>query len=879
MRGEGGGVIIAVKNTIVSCSVHFDDPPECKDEEQVWCSVSLDDSHCTLYLGCFYRAPDSNVDSIWNLYDTIAQLYSSTNNSTPRKLLICGDFNCKNINWDTEEDVPTLTASSRVSSCLLDLIHTFDLKQFVRKATRVTSTSSSILDLVLTNMHDGIVDIHTIPGLSDHRSVVGTLTLPLKQKSTQRRVLHQFLKTDWESFKSYVQSHLHLDSVIPVDEEYNVDSEWLNIKNVLLTAISLFVPSRRVPICNRSPWLNTSAKRLLRKQRRLHSKAKKSGSDQDISCFKQVRQEATTLCKTLYNNFINRALASPHSKAFWKFVKSKRVETLSPPLRAGNELITDSVSKANLFNSYFQSVFTTSTPNSTLLSSASSYVPMSPISFTSKQIYCSLLKLEPGKAAGPDEIPPIVIKNLSTELTPALTVLFQQILITGVYPTDWKRANIVPIHKAGSRNDVSNYRPVSLTSVISKVFERLLSSAIHSHLSANGILNKNQHGFRSGYSTDTQATLLYHDLSLNMDQRREMDMVFLDFSKAFDKVSHYYLIAKLQSMAIHPQVISVVQSFLANRTQQVLLDGHSSGSVLVTSGVPQGTVLGPLLFLIYINDLCNSVASSVRLYADDCVIYRVISNASDTLTLQEDLNTISSWCLKWDMQLNLDKCVYMNVSRLRTNCFERTYKLGNHTLKKVNKFKYLGVFITSNLKWNDHIQFADQKANQMLGFIRRHFYNCDQQLKRKCYMSLVRPHMEYASCVWDPHHITLSAKLESTQNRSIRFICNNYSRLNSVTDMRNSLNIPLLSERRRYLRLCLFYKFNVGLVSCSPPDLHRKVHQRRNDNGHAYVHYLARSEPFFSSFFPKTVREWNSLPRDIVAAPSLASFKHMLCEL
>jgi hypothetical protein len=361
-----------------------------------------------------------------------------------------------------------------------------------------------------------------------------------------------------------------------------------------------------------------------------------------------------------------------------------------------------------------------------------------------------------------------------------------------------------------------------------------------------------------------------------MDHKKQVDLVFLDFSKAFDRVSHDLLLAKLKNFALNTKVINVIQAFLSNRIQRVVVEGSVSSSQPVTSGVPQGSVLGPLLFILFINDLCSGLSSSIRLFADDTVVYREINSPDDHRVLQDDMNCIVNWCKSNQMSLNAQKCNIMSVTRLHhPSLFD--YIMNDIALARVNVYKYLGIHITSDLSWDTHINYVCSQANRALGFVRRQLGKCAVDVKLKAYTTLVRPHLEYASCSWDPHTDSHADQIEMVQHRAARFILGRYSHHESVTQMLNELNLHTLKSRRKNARLCLFFKIDKGLTPLvTPPQLTPKAVQRRTDNGRAYEHISSHSNPLYDSFYPRTVRDWNLLSPNLVSLSNLDAFSNLL---
>lgn len=379
-----------------------------------------------------------------------------------------------------------------------------------------------------------------------------------------------------------------------------------------------------------------------------------------------------------------------------------------------------------------------------------------------------------------------------------------------------------------------------------------------------------QHGFRKSFSCETQLLCFTHSLHAILDRGSRVDCIFLDFSKAFDKINHHLLLYKLRTLNIDDGILTWIEFFLTNRSQYVIANNYCSPSSPVTSGVPQGSVLGPLLFLIYINDLPDVVTSSIHLFADDCVVYREISSNFDTSSLQTDITNIASWCTTWRMDLNTNKCKVLRISR--TTQPPANYTLNNVTLDTVTSYKYLGIHISSDLSWNHHINYVINNSNRTLGYLRRNFSRAPQAVKLTMYKTLVRPKLEYACSIWDPFQLNLTHSLEMVQNNAARFILSNYHRTSSVTSMKRTLSLQSLESRRKASRLILFHKiFNHPFLK---PQFVTTPSYRsaRLDHQHK-VHVIScRTITFYHSFVPRTSSDWNHLPFDIVSISNHALF-------
>ena len=466
--------------------------------------------------------------------------------------------------------------------------------------------------------------------------------------------------------------------------------------------------------------------------------------------------------------------------------------------------------------------------------------------------------------------------GLTTTIAPILTDIFNRSYRSGVMPDDWREANVVPAYKKGKKTLAENYRPISLTCICCKLFEHCMVKHIMNHNDKHGILYEFQHGFRSKLSCETQLLEFYHDLCSNCYEGHQTDALVMDFSKAFDKVGHKRLLEKVTRYGITGATRRWIETFLADRKQRVVLEGQQSSVAPVTSGVPQGSVLGPCLFLLFIKDLAEGIEGSVRLFADDTIAYMVVDNLSDAARLQRDLDRLERWEDLWQMEFHPGKCQVLRVTTKRkVNVVEASYSLRGHTLEVVDNARYLGVTVSGDLKWNRHITKVVNKANSTLACLKRNVKVPCKEVKAAAYTALVRPHLEYAASVWDPPPSKdrktkgLANKLEMVQRSSARWVFSKYRygpNTTGPTEMISQLGWPLLSTRRYVSRLCLMFKMHRGMVRMQyssllvphPYDLHEH---------HPYAFVSLDRSPlklyFSNSFFPRTVTQWNSLDANL----------------
>ena len=356
-----------------------------------------------------------------------------------------------------------------------------------------------------------------------------------------------------------------------------------------------------------------------------------------------------------------------------------------------------------------------------------------------------------------------------------------------------------------------------------------------------------------------------------------MDLILLDFSKAFDKVPHQRLLQKLSHIGIQGNTLDWIRSFLGNRTQSVVLNGHQSQVTSVTSGVPQGTVLGPLLFLVYINDLPDMIApgTTARLFADDCALYRQINSNEDQIILQEDLNRLQEWERTWLMEFHPTKCQVIRITN-RRKPFNSNYFIHNIQLSTCDSAKYLGLSIHFKLSWNNHIDSIAKKAENVRALINRNLTSCPPKVKAQCYKTLVRPILEYASVVWDPYTSDNCEKLERVQRRSARMVFNNWSTTASVTNMINQLEWETLKERRRVAKLVMMYRIINESIDLQIPNYIHCATTASRCNQNRFIIPYTRINAFKHSFFPSAVRMWNSLPQHHIDAPTVEGFKRAI---
>ena len=452
--------------------------------------------------------------------------------------------------------------------------------------------------------------------------------------------------------------------------------------------------------------------------------------------------------------------------------------------------------------------------------------------------------------------------------------MFTRSLEEGKLPPEWKKAKVTAVYKKGSKQDPGNYRPISLTSVVGKLMEKCIRDSLMNHLKNNKLLSDVQYGFRPGRSCQLQLLETIDKWSEEIDQSKSVDVIFLDFSKAFDSVPHTRLLTKLKAYGITGSLYRWLEDFVSGRTQQVSVQGAESEWVPVTSGVPQGSVLGPILFLLYVNDLPDSTQNWTRLFADDTKVSIGFLAESECDSLQDDITKLTEWSKTWQLSFNAKKCKVMHIgSKNPHHKYHMKDQNGQETeITSVTEEKDLGVVVDSRLSFKSQVASVVKKANSMTGILVRNFKHLDPNTFTTLYKAIVRPVIEYGSPVWAPHTVQDQDRLEGVQRRATRSI--KLLKKKPYHERLKSLGVPTLSYRRDRADMIQVYKLVHGLEDIDPNELITRDTDRRT-RGHPFKLKKERCESTKRSacFRHRVVNNWNSLPEYVVTAQTLNSFK------
>ncbi len=795
----GGGVCFFIHRSVKFSEVTFDDQRFSSLEAL---AVDLYFKNGPYRVCCVYRPPDASVDFPKNLCEWIL-----LNCGKISPTVLVGDFNLPMFNWEDYSLVP----KNETYSSFLDCVLQCDLKQFVHEPT----FGNNILDLLLCTDENCVMDVKIENGFSTSAHAIVSFQLPaFRYKDSHAHTFFDFKNGDYANFEVYLGS---VDWAGIFSACNTVQEFWDSFSNVVKDGIETFVPQKKCRV--KRKFNNSRLQKLCLRKRRLYRVWKRTKLACDKMKYKRCADEHRREAINLSTENEIRILNDGNLKGFYNFVNSKlRGRDTVPVLKNEGCLVVSDRDKAELFNKFFGSVFCDD--NGVIPASVNRVrenTRMSVINFDVEAIR-TVLKSLPGKlSATPDGFPSFLFKKLSSVLATPLASIFEVSFRTNCLPSVWLTAVVCPIYKKGSASNVQNYRPISLTCVACKVMEKIIKFHLLKFLSTNKLITSHQHGFLSRRSTCTQLLETKNDWERFLEDNKVVDVAYLDFRKAFDVVCHSKLFAKLKTYGIDGFLLNWIQAFLSGRTQRVKINGSFSDPCLVQSGVPQGSVLGPILFLLYVNDVVECVPDGfgLKIFADDLKIYVAFSPKSWCLPLSplcEALGRISSWAAKWQLELSVEKCLVLHLGRKGANPGLPCVMNGT-PLKVENCARDLGVQMAFDLKSHSHVVAVVKKAFSRAHLIFRCFSVKDMSVLLRAYKVYVRPLLECDTPVWNPHlkqDIDLVEHVQRFYTRRMFQICN--VPYKSYDERLIQCKIDPLEFRRKVNDLCMTYNIVHGFV-------------------------------------------------------------------
>ena len=675
---------------------------------------------------------------------------------------------------------------------------------------------------------------------------------------------------------AHLETLLHLAPWSAFMDDTDPDASWEGFLDILEAAIHDSIPRKQRRRTKCSPWITPELKKLIHLKHKLFTKAKHSGTISAWLQYKQIRNKVKYATKTAYWNYVNCLFATRDNKrSFWCFVRDQRKSKCPPAFQYADKLLQKPTDIAQAFNEFFTSVHSPAETCPVTPPPCTLHIPeLPPIQIELGWLTKSLHNLAPHKAPGPDGISPTVLRSTASFIAPPLLHLMNSSLAHGTLPVAWKLSNVTPVFKTAKRSDIKNYRPIALTSIVCKVIERAVADSINDHVSSCCLGNEDQHGFTQRKSCVTQLTNAIFDWASIMDKPRppRIDIAFLDFSKAFDVMPHHTLLNKLaRNFNIQGQTWSWLKSFLTGRHQRVMYQGAFSSWSPATSSVPQESVLGPLLFNLFISDISQNLATKSLLFADDTLIYQPICSRQDELLLQADLDALGRWSESNGMKLNTNKSI-MHMTRSTKTIALPQYSIHGLPLTIATTYKYLGITINNSLTWNDHVNSVVAKANRTLGFIWHTAGGTSTKALMSLYRSLVIPVLEYGLPAWCPYTAALSSKIERVQRRATRMFLKQHKGAMSYENRLQKLNWQSLESRRQRLVIQFTTKCLFGLIDCRTVNSNTFVNTRHMDTlsfNHLYARTLSLKNTSIHSF----PRIWSSLPTNVKNSLIVDSFK------
>jgi len=839
-------------------------------EESAWCTFQTKNGKKILF-GCVYKSPNSPEDNKLALMD----LLRSDCLVSFEHVCIVGDFNFPNIdwkgNWSGEQD-----------NLFIECIRDSFLFQMVQKPTRYREGQTPhILDLVLVNDEQLISNIeHSCPiGKSDHEILLFTLYIDEQVKEAAGEVRYDVRRGHFDAMRKEFEK---LDWTEL--GKMGTEESWQVIKTKILTSMEQNIPKKKITGKKKTKplWMNNKTIRSIKKKHKAYKRYLNTKEGLDYTKYIAERNLCNKTIKKVKREYEKKIAKNckTNAKGFWNYVKSKTKSSCGvSPLKTPSGDVTESdIDKANVLNDFFSSVFTKENcedmpPDHE--AERSEGITLNDIQVTPKAVADKLKNLNSNKAHGPDGIPSRVLKELYSELSVPLSILFNKSIHEGVVPQDWREATVTAIFKKGTRCDPGNYRPVSLTSIVCKTLESLIRDVLVSYMNENKLYTECQHGFRQHRSCITQLLEVMEELTTLIDNKNDIDIIYLDFSKAFDSVPHERLILKLKSYGITGFVLQWIESFLKDRVQRVRVGRDQSGSKDVISGIPQGSILGPILFTIFINDLPDVIQSYIKIFADDTKIFNSPQNSN---IIQQDLNSLQQWSDTWQLKFNANKCKVLHIGK--QNPCNSYYMQDNDSQSIINSCsseKDLGVTFDSDFTFDVHINTAINKANKMLGVIRRVFSFIDKESFLNLYKSLVRPHLEYGNIIWYPFLKRQSAAIERVQRRSTKLIPE--LKHLSYTERLAALRLPSLKTRR--IRGDLIQTFKI-FRQIDDLDVNKffttnQCNITRNPLDKIFIQHC-RTNLRKYSFTNRVAPLWNKLPDHVKLSPNLNTFKSLVDE-
>ena len=864
-----GGIAIYYRNDLDVTLLHLRSHNITCKCENMWLRVKV--SECRIFtMGVVYRSPQ-NI----NLTEHItADLESIAAMKYP--ILIVGDFNLD------------LLGNSSSTSFYRDTMTSFLLHQLLDEPTRVTETSATLIDHVWTSNEELIEESTLLPGLSDHHMCLIKMKLYSKNRKQEDFTSRSFRGLNRELFLGDLQA---VDwSFIDILDD--IDQVWDEWHKSFMRILDVHAPLKTIKRNKEdSPWMKGEIMNLVRKKMAARISRDNNTNINTVAVYHNykalVKAKVATAKTDYYRNKVSENKDNPQK--MWSIIKE------AAPSNFKQKAVLGSTScDPEAFNEFFVNVGSNPQVNtqdedmteSLQTLSLTNIQDMELVHTTQQAIQDIIYRFPANKAPGLDDISGKALRLALPALLSPITRLVNRIITTQKIPRELKLAKVTPIFKTGDRNNPSNYRPISVLPLISKVLERTVADQLMNHLETNSLLADAQYGFRKKHSTATCLLQLTEEIRRSLDVKKAVGVVALDLSKAFDSIDHQLLLTKLPSFGIrtNTNTYRFFKNYLEDRRQKVKLDGISSSELKIKTGVPQGSILGPLLFIMFVNDFPRTVLESkCVMYADDTTIYASSRNPSNIeFALNNDLRNANNWYNRNKLKLNIAKTKFMVI--YPTNMEERFDSLnifiqGQH-VKRESSIKVLGVHLSEDLKWSKHTASMLRGLKYQYRAFSRSIKYFDTDTRIMVYNSSIASRLNYADCVWTQCNVREEKMLQSVQNMAVRRILNARP-LDSAGPLICSLGLLPLEKKRLLRSLVLFYKLvkgdgpkaltNMLNTNFINPSSHG-IRTRNSGSGQYFIPSF-NTDHMKKSFFIQMIKEWNRLPDEIRSSESASIFK------
>ena len=880
---HGGGVCIYVRDDIPYIRVS---KVESKVLEHI--SVDMTVKGRKINLNVLYRPPSRTTaeqtaqQEDAKFLDNIEVTLSKIRSHRAATKLVCGDMNFGNC-YNCYGGLNVRSLDDKAAPIFLEK----NLYQLIDIPTRKVNNSVSLIDLIFINKTDDVVLTAVTPPISDHSGTIVSLNTLNFKKPPKEMTIYDYETADWTTIESRL-------SELTTNDEDDVDTLAEKFTSTLKSIRNDCVPHKLVKIYEKDqPWLDKDTRQKLTKKNRafkVYSKAidqvkrndrptlDKSKAEMLFEKYKSAKKDfeySSRKSKQQYFNKLKSTLSNPEISSKKKFSILKRLTNTGknaniPPLIDNDTIIHLPKQKAETFNNHFakKSKLNNSHETPPELDPIPTLENLNDINTSNYEIG-PLIKDMKNADFSPCGVPARFIKELHSRfgskickpIANLLNIVFQK----GTYPKIWKIANVTPVYKRkGAKTDKNNWRPISILPTLSKICESVIHHRILRHMLDNNIITEKQAAYLPKDSTTNQLLYIVHQIKASWAKNQISHACFLDISAAFDAVWHNALLAKLKQINIIGKPLELLRSYLNNRKSKVVVDGAESEELPMEAGVPQGSRLGPILFILFINDIIDNLESTPHIFADDTTLIATAQDTSDTVDiLNRDLKKVSHWAKKWKVTFNAGKTKDLIFSK-STHAFTPELTFNNTTVERVLTHKHLGVILTHNLSWDTHLNSIIKQVNLKLSMI----FNVRQLSRRTLdvmYKMHVRSCIDYCIQVFGPSlNSTQIDKLDKLQYRAAR-ITTKAMKFTSKQKIFIDLGWESIEKRIEFLSLCLFHKIHIyetrpQIRECRPPI---NLYPNFTRSNKFYSNYTEKNTDFCNSFFPKISKIWNELPFDL----------------